>query len=94
MQSTPARRASWPLLFNASAGFLSQIDISLQARQKATCDVAMQCAPRGGGDISLTFSLAQDLSEIFILLKKLRRGKGKGGKLDLCATLLAPPYEW
>ena len=43
---------------------------SQKARQKATCDVAMQCAPRGGGDISLTFSLAQDLSETLILLKK------------------------
>ena len=70
MQSTPDRRASWPLLINASAGFLSQIDISLQARQKATCDVAMQCAPRGGGDISLTFSPVQDSSETFILFKK------------------------
>ena len=30
-------------------------------------DNSRKCAPRGGGDISLTFSVAQDLSETFIL---------------------------
>ena len=47
-----------------------QDHISLQAWQKTTCDVTMQCAPKGGGEMILTILVAQYLSETFILLKK------------------------
>ena len=36
-----------------------QDHISLQAWQKTTCDVTMQCAPKGGGEMTLTILEAQ-----------------------------------